>query len=89
VTPMHEIPCSTPGCPRRVAADSKHHRIVLHDPGLHVLGILYYCGTCLEHFAAYGPYHHFAPRYGPAPTASPQSLAEWSLWVDQLLEEDL
>ena len=71
-----------------MAADSKVHRIVLHDPSMHVLGILYYCGICLEHFAAYGPYHHFAPRYGPAPTASPQSLADWSAWVDQLLEED-
>ena len=85
---MNEIPCSTPGCPRRVAADSKAHRIVLHDPGMHVLGILYYCRMCLEHFAAYGPYHHFAPRYGAAPPASSPSLTEWTAWVDQLLEEE-
>jgi hypothetical protein len=85
---MTEVLCSTPGCPRRVAADSKVHRIVLRDPGLHVLGILYYCSPCLEHFAGYGPYHHFAPRYAPAPTASPQSLAEWNARVDELLGED-
>jgi hypothetical protein len=85
---MHAIPCSTPGCSRRVPADSTHHRIVLHDPGMHVLGILYYCSTCLEHFAAYGAYHHFAPRYGPAPNSSAPSLAEWSAWVDQWLEDD-
>src|SRR5919204_254226 len=81
--------CSMTGCQRRVPADSKMHRIVLHDPGMHVLGILYYCSTCLEHFAAYGPYRHFASRYGSAPAASPQSLDEWSAWVDQLLGEDL
>ncbi len=86
---MHEIPCSTPGCPGRVAADSKLHRIVLHDPGTHVLGVLYYCSTCLEHFAAYGPYHHFAPRYGAAATTTRRSFAEWSAWVDRLLDEDL
>jgi hypothetical protein len=85
---MSAILCSTPGCLRRVAADSKVHRIVLRDPGLHVLGVLYYCSPCLEHFAAYGPYHHFAPRYPPAPTASPQSLAEWNARVDELLGED-
>lgn len=85
---MSEVPCSTPGCPRRVAADSKVHRIVLRDPGMHVLGILYYCSPCLEHFAAYGPYHHFAPRDAPAPTTLPQSLAEWKARVDELLEED-
>jgi hypothetical protein len=85
---MNEVPCSTPGCPRRVRADSKIHRIVLHDPGTRVLGILYYCSPCLEHFASYGPYGHFAPRYGPTPPASQQSLAEWSAWIDQLLEED-
>jgi hypothetical protein len=86
---MNEMPCSTPGCPRRVPADSKIHRIVLHDPGTRVLGVLYYCSPCLEHFASYGPYGHFAPRYGPTPTTSHQSLAEWSAWVDQLLEEDI
>src|SRR4030095_600388 len=63
VVPMNEMPCSTPGCPRRVPADSKIHRIVLHDPGTRVLGVLYYCSPCLEHFASYGPYGHFAPRY--------------------------
>jgi hypothetical protein len=56
---------------------------------MHVLGILYYCSVCLEHFAAYGPYHHFAPRYGAAPPASSPTLTEWTAWVDQLLEEDL
>jgi hypothetical protein len=86
---MNEIPCSTPGCPRRVPADSKIHRIVLRDPGTHVLGVLYYCSTCLEHFAAYGPYGHFAPHCGSAPASPPQTLAAWSAWVDQLLEEDL
>jgi hypothetical protein len=85
---MNEVSCSTPGCSRRVPADSKIHRIVLHDPGTRVLGILYYCSPCLEHFASYGPYGHFAPRYGPTPMASHQSLVEWSAWVDQLLEED-
>ena len=89
VTFMNEVPCSTPGCPSRVSADSKIHRIVLHDPGMHVLGVLYYCSPCLEHFASYGPYGHFAPRYGATPPTSQQSLAEWSAWVDQLLEEDL
>jgi hypothetical protein len=65
------------------------HRIVLRDPGMHVLGVLYYCSACLEHFAAYGPYGHFAPRYG-SPTSTPplQSISEWSAWVEQLLEED-
>jgi hypothetical protein len=86
---MNEMPCSTPGCPRRVRADSKIHRIVLHDPGTRVLGVLYYCSPCLEHFASYGPYGHFAPRYESTPTTSHQSLAEWSAWVDQLLEEDI
>jgi hypothetical protein len=88
VAPMNEVPCSTPGCPRRVLADSKIHRIVLHDPGMHVLGILYYCSPCLEHFAAYGPYGHFAPRSGSSPATPQQSLAEWNAWVDQLLEEE-
>jgi hypothetical protein len=86
--PMHEMPCSTPGCSRRVPADSKIHRIVLHDPGTHVLGVLYYCSPCLEHFASYGHYGHFAPRYGTVPTPPQPSLAEWSSWVDELLEED-
>jgi hypothetical protein len=86
---MHEMPCSTPGCSRRVPADSKIHRIVLHDPGTRVLGILYYCSTCLEHFASYGPYGHFAPRYESTSPPSQQSLAEWNAWVDQLLEEDI
>jgi hypothetical protein len=85
---MKEVPCSTPGCPRQVAADSKIHRIVLRDPGAHVLGVLYYCSACLEHFASYGPYRHFAPRYGPTPTSSPQSLAEWRQWVDEWIDED-
>ncbi len=86
---MPEVPCSTPGYPRRVPADSKIHCIVLRDPGTHVLGVLYYCSTCLEHFAAHGPYRHFAPRYGPTPTAPPQTLTEWSAWMDRMLEEDL
>jgi hypothetical protein len=86
---MQEMPCSTPGCSRRVPADSKIHRIVLHDPGTRVLGVLYYCSPCLEHFASYGPYGHFAPRYGATPTPHQQSLAEWSAWVDELLEEDI
>jgi hypothetical protein len=85
---MDQVPCSTPGCPRRVPADSKMHRIVLHDPGMHVLGILYYCSPCLEHFAAYGAYGHFAPRYGSSPITPQQSLDEWSAWVDRLLDED-
>jgi hypothetical protein len=85
---MDEMPCSTPGCPRRVPADSKIHRIVLRDPGAHVLGILYYCSLCLEHFAAYGAYRHFAPRSGLAPTSAPQTLAEWSAWVDQVLAQN-
>lgn len=85
---MNEMPCSTLGCSRRVRADSRMHRIVQHDPGMHVLGTLYYCSPCLEHFASYGHYGHFASRYGPTPTTSQQSLAEWSAWVDQLLEED-
>jgi hypothetical protein len=89
VVPMHEMPCSTPGCSRRVPADSKIHRIVLHDPGTRVLGVLYYCSPCLAHFASYGPYGHFAPRYESTPTTSHQSMAEWSAWVDQLLEEDI
>ena len=84
---MNEVLCSTPGCLRRVPADSKVHRMVLHDSGMHVLGILYYCSPCLEHFAAYGPYGHFAPRYGANPMTPQQSLAEWSAWVDQLLDE--
>jgi hypothetical protein len=84
---MQEALCSTPGCLCRVPADSKAHRIVLRDPGMHVLGVLYYCSPCLEHFAAYGPYGHFAPRYGPTPTGPDQSLNEWSAWVDQLLDE--
>src|SRR5215475_2708278 len=88
VAPMNEMPCSTPGCFRRVPADSKIHRIVLHDPGTRVLGVLYYCSPCLEHFASYGPYGHFAPRYESTPTTSHQSMAEWSAWVDQLLAED-
>jgi hypothetical protein len=87
VAVMNEVPCSTPGCARRVPADSKIHRIVLHDPGTHVLGILYYCGPCLEHFAAYGPYCHFAPRCESAPISTQQSMTEWSAWVDQLLNE--
>lgn len=75
---MHEIPCSTPSCLRQVAADSKVHRIVLRDPGTHVLGVLYYCSACLEHFASYGPYRHFAPWYDPTPTSFPQPLVdEW------------
>ena len=86
---MNEMPCSTPGCARRVPADSKIHRIVLHDPGTRVLGVLYYCSPCLEHFASYGPYGHFAPRYGTTPTPPQQSLAEWSAWVDELLKEDI
>lgn len=86
---MNQMPCSTPGCSRRVPADSKIHRIVLHDPGTRVLGVLYYCSSCLEHFASYGPYGHFAPRYGTTPTSPQQSLAEWSAWVDELLEEDI
>ena len=86
---MREVPCSTPGCLRRVPAASKVHRIVLRGPGLHILGVLYYCSPCLEHFAAYGPYGHFAPRYGLIPTALDQSLSEWSEWVDQLLDEDI
>jgi hypothetical protein len=86
---MNEVPCSTVGCLRRVPADSKIHRIVLHDPGLHVLGILYYCSPCLEDVAAYGPDGHFAPRCGAAPIMPQQSLAEWSAWVDQLLDDDL
>jgi len=62
---------------------------VLRDSGMHVLGVLYYCGSCLEHFAAYGPYGHFAPRYGPPPSPPPlQSVSEWSAWVEQLLKED-
>jgi len=85
---MREVPCSTPGCLRRVRADSKVHRIVLRDPGLHVLGVLYYCSLCLEHFAAYRPYGHFAPRYGPTPSAPHQFLREWSVWADQVLDED-
>jgi hypothetical protein len=85
---MHEVVCSTPGCLRRVPADSKVHRIVLRDSGMHVLGILYYCSACLEHFAAYGPYGHFAPRYGSTPTAPHQSVSEWRAWVEQLLAED-
>jgi hypothetical protein len=84
---MHDIPCSTPDCPRRVPMNSKIHRIILRDPGTHVLGILYYCSACLEHFAAYGPYGHFAPRSGAAPTSSPQTLAEWNAWADQLADE--
>jgi hypothetical protein len=89
VAAMNKVPCSTPGCSRRVLADSKSHRIVLHDPGTRVLGVLYYCSPCLEHFASYGPYGHFAPRYESTPTTSHQSMAEWSAWVDQLLEEDI
>ncbi len=85
---MREVPCSTPDCLRRVRADSTVHRIVLRDPGMHVLGVLYYCSPCLEHFAAYGPYGHFAPRYGLTPAAPHQSLSEWSAWVDQLLDEN-
>jgi hypothetical protein len=86
---MREVPCSTPGCLRRVRADSTVHRIVLRDPGLHVLGVLYYCSLCLEHFAAYGSFGHFAPRGGSSPSAPGQSLSQWSAWVDQLLDEDL
>ena len=89
VRPMNEMLCSTPGCSRRVPADSKVHRIVLHDPGTRVLGVLYYCSPCLEHFASYGLHGHFAPRYESTPTTSHQSMAEWSAWVDQLLEEDI
>jgi hypothetical protein len=83
---MNQVPCSTPGCPGRIPVDSTLHRIVLHDPGLHVLGILYYCSSCLEHFAAYGAYGHCAPRYGSTPARHPQSLAEWSTWLDRLLD---
>jgi hypothetical protein len=71
-----------------VSAESKMHRIVLHDAGTHVLGILYYCSTCLEHFAAYGAYGHFAPRYSANPIPPRQTLAEWSAWVDELLDEE-
>jgi hypothetical protein len=85
---MQEVLCSTPGCVRRVPADSKVHRIVLRDPGMHVLGVLYYCSACLEHFAAYGPYGHFAPRWGSTPIAPRQAVSEWSAWVEQLLPED-
>jgi hypothetical protein len=84
---MMQIHCSTPGCPRQVPAESKIHRIVLHDSGTHVLGILYYCSSCLEHFAAYGAYGHFAPRHNPASTPSRQSLADWNAWVDGWLDE--
>jgi hypothetical protein len=86
---MIQIPCSTPGCPRQIPAESKIHRIVLHDAGTHVLGILYYCSSCLEHFAAYGAYGHFAPHYSPNPAASRPSIAEWSAWVDELLDEGM
>ena len=86
---MNEMPCSTPGCCRRVPIDSKIHRIVLHDPGTHVLGVLYYCSPCLEHFASYGPYGHFAPRDESASPPSYQSLADWSASVDELLAEDI
>jgi hypothetical protein len=85
---MREVLCSTPGCLCRVPADSKVHRIVLRDPGTHVLGVLYYCSPCLEHFAAYGPYGHFAPWYGSTPNTSHQSLSDWCEWVDQLLDKD-
>ena len=85
---MQEVLCSTPGCLRRVPADSKVHRIVLRDPGMHVLGVLYYCSPCLEHFAAYGPYGHFAPWYGSTPSTAHQSLSDWCAWVDRLLDQD-
>jgi hypothetical protein len=72
---MRHLPCSTPGCPDRVPADSPAHRIVLRDAGAHVLGVLYYCSSCLEHFAAYGAYGHFAPRPGSPP--------QWQAWLDE------
>jgi hypothetical protein len=85
---MQEVLCSTPGCLRRVPADSTVHRIVLRDPGMHVLGVLYYCSPCLEHFAAYGPYGHFASWYGSTPSTAHQSLSDWCAWVDRLLDQD-
>jgi hypothetical protein len=86
---MMHIQCSTPGCPCQVPAESRTHRIVLHDAGTHVLGILYYCSSCLEHFAAYGAYSHFAPRYNPPSITSRQSLAGWNAWVDEWLDEGI